>query len=128
MSGYGDEACPVREAEPLSVLPGVLEAARPVLDENPESMQRVERVLELAEGFESAYGLELLASVHWVMTENPAAVDDADLAVQAIQGWTQRKGQLFTDDHIRTAWRAFARPRLGSRAGRRLLSARRLVT
>lgn len=106
VSGYGDGASPVREAEPLSVLPGALDAARPVLDENPESMQRVERVLELAEGFESAYGLELLASVHWVMTENPAAVDDPDVAVQAVQGWTQRKGRLFTDDHIRTAWRA----------------------
>ena len=34
---------------------------------------RMNRVAKLIEGFEDAYGLELLSSVHWVMRKNPEA-------------------------------------------------------
>lgn len=106
LSGYGDGSNPVLEAEPLSLLPGALQASAPVLDQHPETRQRIERVLELAGGFESSYGLELLASVHWVMKHEPAAGDNPSEAARAVQNWTHRKARLFTEEHIRTAWRA----------------------
>ncbi len=106
LSGYGDGSNPVLEAEPLTLLPCALDASGSVLDEHPETRERIERVLELASGFESSYGLELLASVHWVMKHDASAADDPSEAVRAVRNWTHRKARLFTDQHIRTAWQA----------------------
>ena len=106
MSGYGDGSSPVQEAEPLQVLPGALDEALPVLTEHPETSHRIERVLALTEGFESAYGLELLASIHWVITEEGTPAGDLDAIVDRVQAWNARKGRLFSRDHITIAWKA----------------------
>ena len=65
----------VQEAEPLVLLPGAREAARLVLVDNPATAARIERVMRLGGGFESAYALELLATVHWSSTTRPNAAD-----------------------------------------------------
>lgn len=108
ISGYGDGSTPVQEAEPLTLLPGALSEAQPVLSRHPETSQRIERVLELVEGFESAYGLELLATVHWVAHEQDVAEGDLDAVVAGVQSWSSRKERMFTRDHIVTAWRALS--------------------
>jgi len=103
--GFGDGTAPVRDAEPIRVLTGSeLEAERALLA-HPETVARIDRVLALAEGFESAYGMELLASVHWVATrEEPSAATDAELAAKLVHRWTPRKGRMFTSEHVRAAW------------------------
>ena len=106
ISGFGDGSAPVQEAEPLRVLPGASEAAAPVLDEHPETRERIERVLALADGFETAYGLELLASIHWVAREDADAAADPERAERDVWAWTPRKGRMFTSEHVRTAWAA----------------------
>lgn len=106
ISGFGDGSATVREAEPLQVMPGAAEAAELVLAQHPETQARIQRVMELAEGFDSAYGLELLASVHWVAKEDPAVADDPTLAVKTVQAWTHRKARLFRTEHITAAWQA----------------------
>jgi len=106
ISGFGDGSAPIEEAEPLTILPGAAEAAIPVLDEHPETRHRIERVLDLANGFESAYGLELLASTHWTARENPSAATDPVEAEHEVRSWSARKGRMFTSEHIRTAWTA----------------------
>jgi hypothetical protein len=57
-------------------------------------------VARLVEGFETPFGLELLATVHWVMAEEgavePAAVEAATYA------WGTRKG-AFSRDQIHLA-------------------------
>jgi hypothetical protein len=50
------------------------------------------------------YGLELLASVRWIANENPTARKDVELLVEEVRGWTRRKGRMFTEKHIRSAW------------------------
>jgi hypothetical protein len=38
----------------------------------PSARERFEKLAQLVEGFKSSFGLELLASVHWIMkSENP---------------------------------------------------------
>lgn len=106
ISGFGDGSAPVREAEPLTILPGAAEAAVPVLADNIETSRRIERVLALTEGFESAYGLELLATVHWVTQEDSPAALDPDRAESDVRAWSRRKGRMFSSRHIRTAWSA----------------------
>jgi hypothetical protein len=62
--------------------------------------------MALADGFESAYGMELLASVHWIARETPELADDPEGIGQAVSAWTSRKGRLFTPEHVEAAWRA----------------------
>ncbi len=51
----------------LHILPGAVEDSKEFMVRNPATSRRVLRVLNLAAGFETPFGLELLASVHWVM-------------------------------------------------------------
>jgi O-acetyl-ADP-ribose deacetylase (regulator of RNase III) len=63
----------------------------------------VTRVGRLIDGFQSAYGMELLASVHWV-TKNEPFTRSADEAVHAVHSWSERKRALMNPRHILTAW------------------------
>ncbi|WP_207782425.1 type II toxin-antitoxin system antitoxin DNA ADP-ribosyl glycohydrolase DarG [Phytoactinopolyspora limicola] len=105
LSGYGDGSKRVREAEPLVVLPAAEGPADTVLADHPETVQRIESVMQLVEGFESDYGLELLASVHWIASnDDPSAADEVNRAVKLVQEWTSRKAGMFTQGHITAAW------------------------
>lgn len=104
--GFGDGSALVHQAEPLQVLPAAEPAAQPILDAHPETAHRVNRVMDLADGFESAYGMELLASVHWIAHESPELADDPKRLAQVVSSWTPRKGRLFTQEHVEAAWRA----------------------
>jgi hypothetical protein len=103
--GLGDDAKPDAEVD---LLPGAVEAAMAALQSRPESRQRFDRVAELIEGFESPYGLELLASVHWVATRDEPPVVDVGAASAAIRSWTDRKATLFGTDHVKVAWERLA--------------------
>jgi len=66
--------------------------------------ERLARVSRLIEGFETPYGLELLASVHWLAVHASPPAEDKDGAVAGIAAWNERKQQMFRADHIRLAW------------------------
>lgn len=101
LSGFGDGTAPVADGQALEVLPGATELAANVLSSEAEANARIDRVLELSEGFESAYGMELLATVHWAATEEGCA--DRACVTEKIRGWNPRKQRLFTESHIDTA-------------------------
>jgi O-acetyl-ADP-ribose deacetylase (regulator of RNase III) len=65
--------------------------------------QRVGRVEELIQGFQSPYGMELLGTVHWVAS-NDDAVSTVDDAIRAVRSWSDRKALLMQPAHIRVAW------------------------
>lgn len=104
--GFGDGSARVVDAEPIRVLPDADELAEQSLASHPETVERIARVLDLVEGFESAYGLELLASVHWIAHETPDAAVRLELATSLVREWTPRKGRMFTPEHIHVAWSA----------------------
>jgi hypothetical protein len=64
---------------------------------------QVARVARLIEGCQSSYGMELLASVHWVATREPD-VQSIDDAVATVHAWNDRKRQLMRHEHISAAW------------------------
>lgn len=103
--GYGDSQKPQAE---LELLPGSVEEASGYLAGKVESLQRLHRVSQLIEGFETPYGMELLATVHWVAhrggPKSIAPAADADAAIEQIHTWNPRKQQVFKPEHIRTAW------------------------
>ena len=105
LSGFGDGSRKVSTTEPLTVLPGAYAQAVEVIDQRPELRSRVDAVLQLVSGFESAYDLELLATVHWIATrDDPRAITDPAVAGDLVRRWSPRKGGLFGQAHVDMAW------------------------
>jgi O-acetyl-ADP-ribose deacetylase (regulator of RNase III) len=103
ISGYG--AGGDQPDKVLELVPGAAEDARRVLEERRETRERYERVSRLVEGLESPYGLELLATVHWIATcEHPATADEL---VARFYAWAERK-KRFSRGQILLAARVLA--------------------
>lgn len=101
--GYGDGKN--SPETPLSLLPGAAREAENFLIDHPQTQRHFDRVAEVIEGFETPYGMELLASVHWVaMQESTSARTSADVAAEGVLNWNERKRKLFKPEHIRLAW------------------------
>jgi O-acetyl-ADP-ribose deacetylase (regulator of RNase III) len=103
ITGYGDGKN--SPETPLSLRPGAAKEAAEFLAAHPQTQKCFDRVAEMIEGFETPYGMELLASVHWVaMQENPAAGASAEETEKGVLNWNERKRGLFKPRHIRLAW------------------------
>lgn len=102
ITGLGDDA-----AKPdieIELLPGAREEAELALRTAASTRQHIERVIELIEGFEDPYGLELLASTHWVMAHEPDAARDRRKSAAAVASWSARKAALLRPEHVGAAW------------------------
>lgn len=98
--GYGD-----RSAQPETYLiDGVVNEAQSGIEKDAETKARLEAVARLIKGFETLYGMELLATVHWIARESPEAATDPELAVEKVQSWSSRKKYKMKPRHIKKAW------------------------
>ncbi|NES05639.1 MAG: macro domain-containing protein [Okeania sp. SIO2F4] len=99
--GYGDRS----QESQMYVLPEGRNAAHNYLEKHPEANERLERVSNLITGFETPYGMEMLATIHWVVTkEDPQAAEDSEKAIALVQEWNERKRKLFKPSHLKKAW------------------------
>lgn len=105
LRGYGDRSQEVRRLSPISLLPGAEDEGNRWLDNHPDpTVERIAAVLRLIDGFASAYGLELLATVHWVLAhDTEARLGDIKKATERVRSWNERKGRLFTEAHVARA-------------------------
>lgn len=87
VSGYADGGdAPDKQIE---LVPGAVKDAELFLVDNQETVIRFDRVAKLVKGFETPFGLELLATVHWVATrEKTVGVEDA---IEKVYAWNDRK-------------------------------------
>jgi O-acetyl-ADP-ribose deacetylase (regulator of RNase III) len=99
LSGYGDAG--EQPDKQLELVPGALSEAKAVLEQTPDTQRHFDRVSKLVEGFETAFGLELLSSVYWVVKHEYASTPDQ--AVRFVHGWNQHKRQ-FSSRQIHLAW------------------------
>ena len=99
--GYVGSRTPDTE---IDLLPGIVEEAEAFLADQREALQRLERVSQLIDGFEMPYGMELLATVHWVATRGGEPAVDIEAAIERVQAWSSRKKRLFKPEHVRVAW------------------------
>ena len=99
--GVGDFA----EESDIGVTPGAVAEAEEFLKTSGDEdlANQVERVRNLIKGFETPYGMELLATVHWVATQE-SKVRTVDEAIVAVHKWNARKRAVLREDHIRLAW------------------------
>lgn len=90
VSGYADGGdAPDKQ---LKLVPGALEDARAFLENKAGTQAHFEKVCDLVEGFESPFGLELLSTVHWIVSrEQVQSVDDV---VRRTYAWSKRKKQF----------------------------------
>lgn len=101
LRGYGDRSGPsaIRPAA------GATQRAAAVVASEPAALVRIDRVCSLIDGFETPYGMELLATTHWVAQhELPAGAADPEQAVAAVHNWSERKRDYLKSAHIRSAW------------------------
>lgn len=94
----------------ITVIPSAISDANAFIEGNkgfnPESEMRIQRVLQLIEGFETPYGLELLATIHWVVRHDGVDPDDLDSVIQAVHSWSNRKRNVMKSNHVKIAWGA----------------------
>jgi O-acetyl-ADP-ribose deacetylase (regulator of RNase III) len=88
----------------LYLLPGAHAEAEAFLRDYAETRQRLARVAHLIQGFETPYGMELLATIHWLAQKDPNVKHDYRAAVHGFEAWSQRKREHFRPEHIQTAW------------------------
>jgi O-acetyl-ADP-ribose deacetylase (regulator of RNase III) len=90
VTGYEDGGdAPDKE---LALVPGAIDDAEGFLVDHTETRARFERVASLVEGFETPFGLELLATVHWVATRTTPTVPEE--VVRSVYAWGDRKRQF----------------------------------
>ncbi len=102
--GYGDRV----QQSSMTVVEGVAAPIEERLAAHPEIGSHVARVSDLIFGFESPYGLELLATVHWVVANDGVPIDDPERVIASVKAWNARKARVFQDEHIRIAARRIA--------------------
>jgi len=98
VSGYADGGD--EPDKQLSVVPGALEDAESYLEEHRETHERFRRVARLVEGYETPFGLELLATVHWAADQERAK--DQESLERTVYAWGNRK-RRFTPKQLRLA-------------------------
>lgn len=101
LRGYGDRS----QKASVFLMPDAVSEAAEFLTDYPQTEVRLARVTELIEGFETPYGLELLATVHWVAQDDAAAAGDSEAAIRNVHDWNQHKRDTFQPSHIRAAWK-----------------------
>lgn len=106
VEGVGDHD---RAETELQLVKGAEAEADTFLQDHPDSCERMKRLGSLIEGFETPYGMELLATVHWVATRQ-CERDDFECILAGVRNWepkkpewNTRKASLMTEGQIRTA-------------------------
>lgn len=98
-SGYGDGGDQPNKR--LELVPGAIEDAEAFIEEDVQTQARFRLVADLVAGFETPFGLELLATVHYVAVHEQ--VRSPEEAVDRVHGWNTRK-RRFTSEQITLAW------------------------
>jgi len=83
---------------------GALAMANEFLDEfgHENNVEKIQRLSLLIQGYESPFGMELLSSIHYlVSSEN---VHDAEEVVDAINNWNDHKSSQFEDKAVLLAY------------------------
>ncbi|HEX5199628.1 MAG TPA: macro domain-containing protein [Actinoplanes sp.] len=107
LTGLGDRSARVTELAPINPVPESAEAAARMVASAPDDARRLESLLDVIEGFETPYSLELLATVHFASGHQPRTADPEALSGR-VASWSLRKARMFTPRHVAVASRRLA--------------------
>lgn len=99
----GFEQMKAKPFEPLQLNYGHYEELSTYLNKNLQTQQlaRMKNLFVLIDGFESSLSLEILASIDYLLSENPGLSNNELL--EKIQAWNPRKKELIKKEHIELA-------------------------
>jgi uncharacterized protein YwgA len=110
IEGYGDGVGTNSPETPITLLADAAAEAEAYLKYDAEMQKRFDAVSDLIEGYETPYGMELLSTVHWVVSkEMEAAEATVDQVVSCVCAWNARKSRVMTSPHIAAAWSTLQR-------------------
>ncbi len=99
ISGFADAED--RPDTQIELMPEAANKANHYLGDHYVTRERFNRVVDLINGFETPFGMELLSTVHWVATREDA--ETIDEVITKTYEWSERK-RMFQKEHIRVAW------------------------
>jgi len=99
INGYSDGEDNPRKH--ITLLPGSSEDAQKLLQSDSDILNNFKKVSELVDGFETSFGLELLATVHWVVKKEKS--NSIDKIINAIYSWNNKK-RKFSEKQINIAY------------------------
>jgi O-acetyl-ADP-ribose deacetylase (regulator of RNase III) len=103
MNGYYLKGYEQKDAKPFEALELIVERSSEVKEYNEKNLtqydkSRLELISSFIDGFESPYGLELLATVDFLIQEEKSL--ELDSVKKGLSNWSQRKLELFKEQHI----------------------------
>ena len=98
LTGYADGGD--NPDKQIRIISGADMDAYDYLQQHVETMQRIDRVTNLIDGYETPYGMELLATVHWVAKYEATTLDDI---ISHTYSWGSQKNK-FTQRQIGMAY------------------------
>lgn len=106
MNGYYLKGYEQKDAKPFDELQLMVQQAPKVkefIEEtlSSEDKDRLDKVSNLIEGFQSPYGLELLATVDYLIQETESF--DLNRIKESLNEWSERKNLIFTEQHLQLA-------------------------
>ncbi len=107
MEGHFIKGFDVNNPKPnveIELIGNIIEQSNEFLKGDTEALTRLKNVESLIEGFESPYGLELLATVHWIVHHANPQANNLSEAIELIHNWNSAKRNKFSSDHIKTTW------------------------
>lgn len=100
--GFKDSS--LKPSATIELMSNAKEEADAFLANDSEARERLSRIEDLIDGFDTPYGLELLGTVHWVAHyKNPNATNPQS-AIDLIHAWNLKKKEKFDKEHIINAW------------------------
>jgi O-acetyl-ADP-ribose deacetylase (regulator of RNase III) len=92
---------------PITLKPNALHEAEQYINSNRAKFEGNEKlisnVLELINGFESPYGMELLSTVHWTIKHENYEPTNVEGIIRHIHRWNSRKKRIMKPEHIKIA-------------------------
>jgi O-acetyl-ADP-ribose deacetylase (regulator of RNase III)/uncharacterized protein YwgA len=99
IEGYGDAED--RPDIQIHLKGNAVVQAQEYLEKHRDTLNMLERVFDLISGFETPFGMELISTVHWVVTrENSVDLEDT---ITKVYQWNQHK-KIFRENQIKSAW------------------------
>jgi len=86
LSGYADGGS--KPDKQIKIVPGADADANMYLEQRSTTNQRISKVSELVDGFETPFGMELLATVHWVAKNEATTLQGI---IDCVYSWGEQK-------------------------------------
>ena len=98
LTGYADGGD--KPDKQIQLVPGADIDASTFLAQRPDTMMHIDRVSELIDGFETPFGMELLATVHWIARKE--VITTHKEIIEQVYNWNIQK-QKFSQRQIHIA-------------------------